>query len=169
MARTCTLKGKPLTLAGNALKVGDKAPNATLKKSLADSVKISDTTGSTRIFSVVPSVDTPVCAEQTRRFFKAAAGLANVNFYTISCDLPVAMARFCGAESIDTERMHVLSDHKDTSFGQAWGTLIPDLRIQSRAVFVVDKNDVIKHVEYVPEVADHPNYDAVIAAAKNLV
>ncbi|NOT00298.1 MAG: thiol peroxidase [Phycisphaerales bacterium] len=168
MARTCTLKGKPLTLAGNALKVGDKAPDATLKKSLVDSIKISDTTGSVRIFSVVPSLDTPVCAEQTRRFFKSATDLPNVKIFTISCDLPTAMARFCGAESIDKERMPVLSDHKDAGFGQAWGTLIPDLRIQSRAVFVVDKNDVIKHVEYVPEVADHPNYDAVLAAAKKL-
>lgn len=168
MARTCTLKGNPLDLEGPELKVGDKAPNATLKKTLADSFDLSNTTGAVRILSVVPSLDTPVCAEQTKRFFQAAAGLPNVRFYTISCDLPTGMARFCGAESIDMEKMVVLSDHKDVSFGRAFGTLIPKLRIESRAVFVLDKDDTIRYAEYVPEVAEHPNYDAVIDCAKKL-
>jgi len=169
MARTCTLKGKPLNLEGPELKVGAKAPDAVLKKSLVDSIKLSETRGAVRIVSVVPSVDTPVCALQTKRFFEEAGKLPNVQFITVSCDLPVAMARFCGAEHIDTARMMVLSDHQDTSFGKAFGTLIPDLRIQSRAVFVLDKNDIIRHAEYVPEVAEHPNYDAVLACAKGLV
>ena len=94
--------------------------------------------------------------------------LANVDFLTVSCDLPVAMARFCGAENIDMEKMRVLSDHKDTSFGMAFGTLIPDLRVECRAVFVLDKDDTIKHAEYVGEVADHPDYDAALACAKSL-
>ncbi len=168
MARTCTLKGNPLELEGPELKVGDTAPNVTLKKTLVDSVALADTTGSVRILSVVPSLDTPVCAEQTHRFFKAAADLPDVRFMTISTDLPVAMARFCGAENIDMERMAVLSDHMDTSFGKAFGTLIPSLRVESRAVFVLDRDDVIKHVEYVAEVSEHPNYDAVLAAVKSL-
>lgn len=166
MARTCTLRGNPLTLAGPQLKPGDKAPEATLKKSLVDTVKISDTRGKVRIFSVVPSLDTPVCAIQTKRFNEEAARLSGVTMYTVSCDLPTAQARFCGAEGIDKEKMQTLSDHLDTSFGRAWGTLVPDVRIECRAAFVVDKNDVIQYAEYVPEIADQPNYDAVIAAAK---
>ncbi len=166
VARTCTLKGNPLTLEGPQLKAGDQAPNATLKKTLADTVKIADTRGKTRIFSVVPSLDTPVCALQTKRFNEEAAKLDQVDFYTISCDLPTGMARFCGAEGIDPERFHVLSDHFDCSFGRAYGTLIPDLRIECRAVFVVDRTNTIRYAEYVPEVADQPNYDAAIACAK---
>lgn len=168
MSRTCTLKGNSLSLEGPEIKVGDKAPNAGLKKNLVESINLSDTTGSVRILSVVPSLDTPVCALQTKRFHEEAASLNNVGFYTISCDLPVAMARFCGAENIDMEKMHVLSDHKDTSFGKAFGTLIPDLRVECRAVFVLDKDDTVKHAEYVGEVADHPNYDAALACAKGL-
>ena len=166
MARTCTLKGKPLTLEGPELKAGDKAPDATLKKSLVDTLKISDTQGKTRIFSVVPSLDTPVCAQQTKRFNEEATKLPNVSFYTISCDLPTAQARFCGAEGIDRERLVVLSDHYDNSFGKTYGTLIKELRVECRAAFVVDKTGSIRYAEYVPEVANHPNYDAVLAAAK---
>ncbi|MCC7292730.1 MAG: thiol peroxidase [Phycisphaerales bacterium] len=168
MSRTCTLKGKPLELAGSQIKVGDKAPEATLKKSLVDSVRISETNGKVRILSVVPSLDTPVCALQTKRFNEEAAKLSGAAFYTISVDLPPAQARFCGAEGIDKERLVVLSDHFDCAFGKAWGTLIPSLRINSRAVFVLDKDGTVRYAEYVPEVAEHPNYDAVLACAKKL-
>lgn len=168
MARSVTLKGNTLNLVGPELKVGDKAPNATLRKDLVTDTSIGDTTGKHRIFSVVPSLDTPVCAEQTKRFNTEAANLPNVDFYTISCDLPVAMARFCGAEGIDTEKVRILSDHKDTEFGKAYGTLIPDLRLLCRAVFVVDASDTIRYAEYVPEVAEHPNYDAILKCAKEL-
>lgn len=168
MARSCTLKGNPLELDGPELKVGDTAPNATVKKSLVDDFSLDEMSGKARIFSVVPSLDTPVCAEQTKRFNKEMANLPNVAFFTVSCDLPVAMNRFCGAEGINTERMKTLSDHKDTSFGKAYGVLIPKLRILSRAVFVVGTDNKLKYVEYVPEVASHPNYDAVLAAAKSL-
>lgn len=168
MARTVTLKGKPLALEGSELKVGDRAPNATLKKSLVESFKISDTHGRARIFSVVPSLDTPVCALQTKRFNEEAAKLANVDFYTISCDLPTAQARFCGAEGINAERLKTLSDHFDLSFGRVYGTLVPELRIECRAVFVVDKGGTIRYVEYVPEIASHPNYEAILACAQSL-
>lgn len=166
MARTCTLRGKELQLEGPQLKVGDKAPEASLRKSLADTVKISETAGKTRIFSVVPSLDTPVCAIQTKRFNEEAAKMSNVAFYTISCDLPTAQGRFCGAEGIDKEKLHVLSDYYDGSFGKAWGTFIRELHVQCRAAFVVDAAGTIRYAEYVPEVANQPNYDAVLAAAK---
>ena len=168
MARTVTLKGNPLNLTGPQLKVGDKAPDATLKKDLVTAFKISQTAGKPRVFSVVPSLDTPVCAQQTKRFNEEASKLQAVEFYTISADLPPAQKRFCNAENINPERLHVLSDHKDMAFGQAYGTLVGDLRIECRAVFVVDRSDVIRYVEYVPEIAEHPNYDAVIAAAQAL-
>lgn len=166
MARTVTLKGNPLTLAGPQLKVGDAAPNATLRKDLLTDVKISDTHGKPRIFSVVPSLDTPVCAEQTRRFNQEVNKLPAAAFYTISADLPTAQKRFCGENNIDAEKFHFLSDYKDIAFGQAWGTLIPDLRINCRALFVVDSAGKLCYVEYVPEIASHPNYDAALAALK---
>ena len=169
MPRTCTLKGKSLTLEGPQLKVGDAAPDATLRKTLVDTVSISSTKGNVRIFSVVPSLDTPVCAQQTKRFNEEAANLSEVDFYTISCDLPTAMARFCGAEKIDPERIRVLSDYFDTSFGLAYGTLNRELRIECRAVFVLDREGIIRHVEYVPEVVDQPNYDSALGCAKQLV
>jgi len=168
MARTVTLKGKPLNLAGPELRVGDKAPDAALKKTLVESIRISDTGGKNRIFSVVPSLDTPVCAAQTRRFNEEAGKLSNVQIYTISCDLPVAMARFCGAENISAEKIIPLSDHKDVAFGTAYGTLIPDLRILCRAVFLVDAGGTIHHVQYVPEVAEQPDYEALLSAARGL-
>lgn len=168
MNRSCTFKGNPLALEGPELKVGDAAPDATLRKDLVTDVRVSDTGGKPRIFSVVPSLDTPVCAEQTRRFNKEIASLPDVAFYTISCDLPPAQARFCGAEGIDTEKFRVLSDHKDVSFGRAYGTLIPELRLECRALFVLDADNKLRYVEYVPEIAEHPNYTAALACAKSL-
>ncbi|HNQ24698.1 MAG TPA: thiol peroxidase [Phycisphaerae bacterium] len=168
MARTCTFKGNPLPLEGPALKPGDKAPDVKLSKSLAETVALSATAGKVRILSVVPSLDTPVCALQTKRFNEEAARLPNVVIYTISCDLPTAQARFCGAEGIDPDRLHVLSDHKEAAFGRAYGTLIPPLRLLCRAVFVLDAGGTIRYAEYVPEIADHPNYDAVLNCVKQL-
>ncbi|MBI1319384.1 MAG: thiol peroxidase [Candidatus Hydrogenedens sp.] len=166
--RTTTLKGNPLDLTGPELKVGDAAPDATLRKDLVSDISLSEFAGKARIYSVVPSVDTPICALQTKRFNEEAANLPDVTFITISADLPVALGRFCGAESIDPEKLICLSDHKDTDFGTKYGTLIPALRIECRALFVVDKNDVLQHVEYVPEIAEHPNYNAALACAKSL-
>ena len=168
MARTCTLKGNPLELEGPELKVGDKAPDATLRKDLLTDFRISDGHGKVRILSVVPSLDTSVCALQTKRFNEAAANLPAVGFWTISCDLPTAQKRFCGAEGIDPERLVTLSDHRELSFGRAYGVLIPALRLLCRAVFVVDKDDVLRHAQYVPEIGDQPDYDAVLACARGL-
>jgi thiol peroxidase len=166
--RSCTLKGNPFSLEGAALSVGDAAPSATLKKNLVEDISLDEFAGKARVLSVVPSVDTPVCALQTKRFNEEAGNLPSVEFITISCDLPVALARFCGAESIGGDHVSTLSDHKDTDFGKKYGTLVPDLRILCRAVFVVGSDDKLAYVEYVPEIADHPNYDAILECAKGL-
>ncbi len=166
--RTVTLKGNPLNLAGNEVRSGESAPEATLRKDLVTDFKLSETNGKLRIFSVVPSLDTEICALQTKRFNQEAAKLTDVSFYTISCDLPVAMSRFCGAENIDSKRLQVLSDHKYLEFGYAYGVLIPDIRILCRAVFIVDIKNTLRYVEYVPEITHHPNYDAILAKAREL-
>lgn len=166
--RSTTLKGNPLPLEGPELAVGDAAPDATLKKDLVSDISLSEFAGKKRIYSVVPSVDTPVCAIQTKRFNEEAGNIDDVEFITISCDLPVALGRFCGAESLDADRFHALSDHKDTDFGQKYGVLVSPLRILSRAVFVVGADDKLAYVEYCPEIAEHPNYDAILDCAKSL-
>ncbi len=153
-----------MTVLGPALKPGDKAPDF---RAVDDSLKPLDLAGTgngVRIFSVVPSLDTPVCDAQTKRFNEEAGKLPDVKIYTFSMDLPFAQKRWCGAFGVDHVKM--VSDHRDGSFGQAYGTLIKDLRIMSRAIFVVDKNNVIRHVEYVKEVGDHPNYEAALSAAR---
>jgi thioredoxin-dependent peroxiredoxin len=159
-----TLRGNPLTVVGPALKPGEKAPDF---KAVDDSLKALDLAGTgngVRIFSVVPSLDTPVCDAQTKRFNEEAGKLPDVRIYTFSMDLPFAQKRWCGAFGVDHVRM--VSDHRDGSFGEAYGTLIKDLRILSRAIFVIDKNNVIRYVEYVKEVGDHPNYESALSAAK---
>src|SRR4029077_7306352 len=113
---------------------------------------------------LVPSLDTPVCDAQTKRFNEEAGKLPNVSIYTFSMDLPFAQKRWCGAFGVD--HVNMVSDHRDGPFGQAYGTLIKDLRILSRAIFVVDKNNVIRYAEYVKEVGDHPNYDTALSAAR---
>src|SRR5437868_1681988 len=166
-AGASTLRGNPLTVVGPELKAGDKAPDF---KAVDDSLKALDLAGTgsgVRIFSVVPSLDTPVCDAQTRRFNEEAGKLPDVKIYTFSMDLPFAQKRWCGAFGIDHVKM--VSDHRDASFGQAYGTLIKDLRILSRAIFVVDKTNTIRYVEYVKEVGDHPSYDGALAAAKSAV
>ena len=127
-------------------------------------VTLASTGNGIRIFSVVPSLATPVCDAQTKRFNEEAGKLPDVSIYTFSMDLPFAQKRWCGAFGIDNIKM--VSDHRDGSFGQAYGTLIEELRIHSRAIFVVGPDNKIRHVEYVKEVADHPNYDTALAAAK---
>jgi thiol peroxidase len=161
--RQTTLKGNPFHLIGPELKPGDKAPNFELVDNGLQPLKLSDTKG-VRIISVVPSLDTPVCDQQTRRFNEEASRLPGVNILTVSCDLPFAQKRWCGAAGVD--KVTTASDYKDGNFGQAWGTMIRELRIESRAVFVVDGNDTITYVQYVPEVAEHPDYDSALNAAK---
>lgn len=161
--RTTTLKGNPLELVGPELKVGDPAPDFELVGSDLKPVTLGEG-GTVRIFSVVPSLDTPVCDAQTKRFNDEIAKLDGVEVITVSMDLPFAQSRWCGAFGVDKVKM--LSDHKTGSFGTNYGTLIAPLRIESRAIFVVGKDNVLKHVEYVAEVADHPNYETALAAAK---
>jgi len=168
MARSCTLKGNRFDLEGTALSVGDTAPAATLRENLLTDIELSTFEGKKRVISVVPSLDTGVCAEQTKRFNEAAATLTDVSFITVSVDLPPAQARFCGAESINAENMTTLSDHISLAFGKAYGTLIPALRVNSRAVFVIGINNKLTYVEYVPEVTEHPKYDDILAAASAL-
>jgi thiol peroxidase len=158
------MRGNPLTLIGPQLKAGDAAPDFKLVDNSLKSVALSDTGQNVRIISVVPSLDTPVCDAQTKRFNEEAAKLPGVDILTVSMDLPFAQKRWCGAFGVDKVRM--LSDHRDGSFGSNYGTLIKDLRIESRAIFVLDKNNTIRHAEYVKEVAEHPNYDAALAAAR---
>ncbi len=160
-----TLKGKPFTLIGPELKAGDKAPEFNVVDNMLQPVSLATTGKKVRIFSVVPSLDTPVCDAQTKRFNDEATKLNAIDIYTVSADLPFAQKRWCGAFGIDNVKM--LSDHKDASFGSSYGTLIKELRIESRAIFVLDQNNTLRHVEYVKEVADHPNYDAALAAARS--
>ena len=167
--RTTSLHGNPMPLEGPELKVGDKAPNFTLQKrtetGLAD-LSLADFAGKTLLLSVVPSVDTSVCAIQTKKFNERAAALPeNVAVVTVSTDLPFAQARFCGAEGVD--KLQCASDHRDASFGKAYGVLIaggPMSRILSRSTFVVGPDGTLKYVEYVPDISSEPNYDAVLAA-----
>jgi thiol peroxidase len=163
--RTTTFKGDPLVLVGPELKAGDKAPDFELTGNGLNAVPLSETSG-TRIFSVVPSLDTPVCDQQTRRFNEEAAEIGDVTIYTVSSDLPFAQSRWCGAAGVD--KVTTLSDYKTGKFGESWGTMIRDWRVQSRAVFVVDSDNTVRYAEYVPEVAEHPNYDAVLEAAKTV-
>src|SRR5579871_2070829 len=159
-----TMRGKPLTLVGPELKAGEKAPEFDVVSDTLQPVTLGTTGSGVRIFSVVPSLDTPVCDAQTKRFNEEAAKLPGVEIYTVSMDLPFAQKRWCGAYGVDKVKM--VSDHKTGSFGEHYGTMIKDLRIESRAIFVVDKDNVIRHVEYVKEVADHPNYEAALSAAR---
>jgi thiol peroxidase len=160
------MRGKPLTVLGPELKAGDKAPDFEVVGDGLQPVTLASTGNSVRIFSVVPSLDTPVCDAQTKRFNEETAKLPGVDIYTVSMDLPFAQKRWCGAFGIDKVKM--LSDHRTGSFGERYGTLIKDLRIESRAIFVVDKDNTLKHVEYVKEVVEHPNYDTALAAARAL-
>src|SRR5207302_2458113 len=160
-----TMKGNPLTLIGPELQVGDHAPDFTVVDGTLSPVNLEKTGSNVRIISVVPSLDTPVCDAQTKRFNEEAAQLPGVDILTVSMDLPFAQKRWCGAFGVDKVKM--LSDHKDGSFGSNYGTLIKELRIESRAIFVVDRHNTIKHAEYVKEVADHPNYETALAAARS--
>lgn len=159
-----TFKGNPKTLVGPEIKVGDKAPNFTVLANDLSQVTLDDSKGKVRIISVVPSIDTGVCDLQTRRFNEEVEKLDGVELLTVSMDLPFAQKRWCGAAGLENAK--VLSDHRDASFGTAYGVLIEDMRLLARAVFVVDANDQVTYVEYVSEATNHPNYEAAIAAAK---
>lgn len=163
-----TIGGNPITLIGPELKVGDKAPDFKINKDLMTEASLSDYAGKVKLISVVPSLDTDVCDAQTRRFNEAASKLGDdVVVLTISVDLPFAQSRFCTVAGID--RLITLTDYKHRSFGEAYGVLIKELQLDMRSIFVLDKDDTIRYVEYLSEMTNHPNYDAAIEALKQLV
>lgn len=166
--RNVTLRDNTFTLSGTALAVGDTAPDVTLADGLLTTFQLlSDTAGKTRLVSVVPSIDTGICDAQTRRMNEEAGNLGdNVIVLTISADLPMAQSRWCGAAGV--EHVKMLSDHADMAFGEAYGTHIKELRLDQRAMLVIDSDNKVRYVEYVPEIAQHPDYDAALAALKDV-
>lgn len=162
-----TMKGNPLTLVGNEVKVGDVAPEFEVLSNDLSPVKFSSFRGRVCIISSVPSLDTPVCDTETRRFNEEAQQLgSDAVILTISMDLPFAQKRWCGAAGIT--RVQTLSDHRDASFGASYGVLIKELRLLARAVFVVDRNGVVQYVQLVKEITEEPDYEAVLTAANKL-
>ena len=165
--RTVLLKGTPRILTGPEIKVGQKAPAFKLTATDFSSVELSQSNGEVRLLSVVHSLDTPVCDLQTRTFEQEASNIKDVVIYTISMDLPFAQARYCGAN--DIKNLKTLSDYRDASFGETYGVLIEELRLLSRAIFIIDRDGTVRYVEYVPEVAQPPDYEKVIKALKEIV
>lgn len=163
-----TIGGNPLTLVGSEIKEGDKAPDFTVLDGTLKEVKLGDFAGKVKLIAAVPSLDTPICDQETRKFNEVAANLPeNVQFLTISVDLPFAQSRFCQTAGI--ENVTVLSDHRDLSFGTAYGVAIKELRLLARSIFVVDGGDVVRYIQVVPEVKEHPDYDGALEAVKKLV
>ncbi|MFB3895880.1 MAG: thiol peroxidase [bacterium] len=162
-----TFKGAPLTLLGNEVKVGDPAPAFTVVANDLAEVTLSTFAGKTKLISVVPSLDTAVCELQTKRFNEEATKLSSdIVVLTISMDLPFAQRRFCDSYKID--RVQVLSDHRDASFGLAYGVLIKELRLLARSIFILDNRDTIRYFELIKEVTTHPDYDQALAALKQI-
>src|SRR5581483_3496646 len=161
-----TLRGNALTLIGPELKPGDAAPDFDCIDDSLQQMNLEKTGRKVRIFSVVPSLDTPVCDMQTKRFNDEVGKAGAVEVYTVSMDLPFAQKRWCNAFGVDKVKM--LSDHRNGSFGEHYGTLIKELRIESRAIFVVDRDNKLRYVEYVKNVSDHPDYDAAVKAATSV-
>lgn len=163
-----TFKGNPMTLLGGDLMVGDAAPEFAVVDNGLAATTLASFAGKIKIISAVPSLDTPVCDTETRRFNQEAAALpGEVVVLTISLDLPFAQKRWCGAAGID--KVVTLSDYRDRSFGLAYGVLIKELLLLSRAVFVVDADNIIRYIQIVPEVTGEPDYAAAIAAAQALL
>jgi len=163
-----TMRGNPLTIVGRELKVGDTAPDCEVLDNDLSPAKLSSFRGKVCVISSVPSLDTPVCDMETRRFNEEAGKLGeDVQILTISMELPFAQKRWCGAAGVD--KVITLSDHRDASFGTAYGVLIKELRLLARAVFVLDREGIIRYIQVVKEVADEPDYDAVLEAVDKLV
>jgi len=161
------LRGNPVTLVGSELKPGQPAPDFKLQDTAMQEISLASSNGKTRIIATIPSLDTPVCAMETKNFNEKAGQLPNVEVLVVSMDLPFGQKRWCGAENV--ANVKTLSAHRATSFGEAYGVLIqggPLDRCLARAIFVVDPQGKLKHVEYVKDISEHPNYDAVLAAAK---
>jgi len=163
-----TFKGNPFTLLGPELKVGDRAPDFTVVDNGLAPVTLASHAGKIRVISAVPSLDTPVCDTETRRFNQEAAALPeSVVVLTVSLDLPFAQKRWCGAAGVD--RVTTLSDYQERSFAAAYGVLIKELKLLTRAVFIIDAQDTIRYIQIVPEVTSEPDYAAVLAAVKSLL
>jgi thiol peroxidase len=163
-----TMKGKPLTLTGPDITVSAKAPGFTVLDGDLKEVKLDDFAGKVKVISVTPSLDTPVCDLQLRRFNHEAAMLPHdVVVLNISMDLPFAISRFCTTASIDKAK--ALSDHRDASFGAAYGVLIKELRLLARSIFILDKNDIVRYKEIVPEQSNHPDYEKALGALRDIV
>jgi thiol peroxidase len=161
------LRGNPVTLVGNELKAGQSAPDFKLQDNAMQEVSLANSSGKTRIVATIPSLDTPVCAMETKKFNEQAGQLPNVEVLVVSMDLPFGQKRWCGAENVSSVK--TLSAHRATKFGEDYGVLIqggPLDRCLARAIFVVDGQGKLKHVEYVKDISEHPNYEAVLAAAK---
>ena len=162
-----TFKGSPVTLTGPELKPGDPAPAFKLQNTALEEVTLADGSGSVRVIASVPSLDTSVCSTETKRFNDAVAQDKSLEVYVVSTDLPFGQKRWCGSEGV--ENVTTLSDHRDAGFGEAYGVRItggPLDRVLCRAVFVVDAGGTLTHVEYVKEIADEPDYDAALNAAR---
>lgn len=163
-----TFKGNPITLLGKETKVNDKAVEFTVLNNTLEPVKLSDFDGKVKILSLFPSIDTGVCSKQAHTFNQKASSLGDdIVILAISNDLPFALSRFCGAEGIDN--LITLSDHKNLDFSTKYGFLIEELRLIARGVVVIDKDNVVRYVEYVPEGTNEPDYDRAIEAAQKLV
>jgi thiol peroxidase len=161
-----TLKGNAIEVAGTDLAVGGAAPDFSLQATDLSEVNLAAGAGKTRIIATVPSLDTPVCHEETKKFNEAAGGLENVEVYCVSMDLPFGQKRWCGAEGV--ENVKTLSAHRCTKFGEDYAVLIKGGaldRCLARAIFVINGEGNLTYVEYVPEIAEHPNYEAALAAA----
>ncbi len=162
-----TFGGNPVTLLGKSAKVGINAKNFICIGQDLKHVKLSDFSGKVRIISSVPSVDTGVCSAQTLRFNKEADKLKNVQIITVSVDLPFALKRFCEAEGV--KNIAVISDHKDLDFAVKYGLLIEEYRLLARAIIVIDREDIIRHVQIVKEIGEHPDYDKALAVVKKFI
>lgn len=162
-----TFKENPVTLPNTEIKVGDKIPNFSVLANDLSPVTAQDTAGKIRLFSVVPSLDTGLCSDQTKRFSDEASSLGdNVEVLAVSCDLPFAQKRWTEINKVDN--LTTLSDHRDLSFGESFGVSMQELRLLARSIFVVDEDDKVAYVEYVSEGTNHPDYDKAIQAVKEL-
>lgn len=168
MSRSVLFKGTPVTLLGNEIKVGDKAPDFTALKTNMSSVKLSDFAGKNVIIAAFPSVDTGICALQTTRFNQEITKFNKDDFQllTVSVDLPFALGRFCGDKGI--ENALTISDHKDLDFGTKYGFTIAELRLLARGTVIIDKEGIVKFVEYTPEIGTEPNYDKALEVLESL-
>jgi thiol peroxidase len=163
-----TVKGSPVTLIGSEVKIGNKAPDFSVLDGDLKEVRLRDFAGKIKVISVSASLDTPVCDMQARRFNQETAQLPDdVVILNITMDLPFAISRFCTTAGID--KIKALSDHRDASFGNLYGVLIKELRLLTRSIFIIDKDDVIRYIEIVPELTNHPDYDKALGFVKKLI